>query len=163
MIHLWTDGCCLDNPGGAGGWAFVVEECGEICKEVNGGCAQSTNNIMEMVAVIEALKFMRDHMPNRGVFEIRCDSKYVVEGINSWMGGWKLNGWRRGKSGEVKNLPLWQELDRLVEPQQMQCRWIKGHQGARFNELAHTLAGNAAALEGDDLEVYDPAEQPLPS
>lgn len=143
MIRLWTDGCCLKNPGGGGGWAFVVEDGGEVIHTGFGSVAKSTNNQMEMRAVIEALRWS---MGMEGLFRVVSDSKYVVEGMNVWRHNWKRNGWRKtGLSPKlVRNADLWRELDVLAADRPIEFRWVKGHAGANFNEAADQLAGEAA-------------------
>lgn len=158
-VRIWTDGCCLVNPGGPGGWAFVVESGGPTIHEASGGEPSTTNNRMEMLAVIEALRWM----PASGRFEIVSDSTYVVKGASQWMRGWKRRGWRKkGLGGAlIKNADLWQTLDALVHglpaAVQVDFRWVKGHNNHEFNEHADLLAGQAAeaAREGP----RDPAEE----
>lgn len=158
-IRLWTDGCCLRNPGGAGGWAFVVESGGSAIHSASGGEASTTNNRMEMLAVIEALRWL----PTGGRFEIISDSKYVVNGATTWMHGWKRRNWRKkGLAGTpVKNADLWQTLDALVHrlPSAVVVKfsWIKGHNNHEFNEHADLLAGQAAEAVRDT--PADPAEE----
>jgi ribonuclease HI len=148
MIQVWTDGCCLKNPGGPGGWAFIVvdEQQQVVCKE-SGGEPCSTNNRMEMAAVIEGIKVALDLFPTDDI-EIVSDSLYVVKGSTVWLAGWKKRGWRRsagrGRTKPVKNEELWRQIDALLRPQ-VTLLWVKGHNGARFNELADFMAKEAAS------------------
>lgn len=144
MIEVFTDGCCMKNPGGVGGWGWVAVENGRVIEQDSGGHPKTSNNKMEMQAVIEALK----RFGGKEV-EIVSDSKYVIEGILNWMPKWKKNGWRR-KTGKKKmvpvaNLKLWKEMDSLREGRKVEFSWIKGHKGHKFNEMADYLAGAAAA------------------
>lgn len=143
MIRIWTDGCCLENPGGRGGWAFVVEQKGKVIHRASGGDAATTNNRMELMALIEALRWL-----GNGRADVWSDSKYVVDGAMRWMYGWKKRGWRRGgrrgRPQPVKNVDLWQEVDRLLSGSLVSLQWVKGHDGKRFNEEADQLASRAA-------------------
>lgn len=144
MTTLYTDGSCLVNPDGPGGWAVVVVRDGAVVEELSGRSDMTTNNIMEMTAAIEAIRFM----PAGEHFQVVSDSKYVIEGINTWMGSWQGNGWkfkngaRKGKA--IANLDLWQVLYTLVEPERMDFKWVRGHDGNAFNEKADKLAGREA-------------------
>lgn len=137
--NLYTDGSVLVNPDGPGGWAVIVERNGDKIAELSGYSPKTTNNIMEMTAVIEAIKFM----PAGERFQVISDSEYVVKGITQWMGKWATAGWRK-KGGAIKNLELWQELFTLVEPNRMAFKWVRGHDNNPFNELADELAGREA-------------------
>lgn len=117
----------------------MVEDDGEVEEVFSGGRPETTNNTMEMWAVLEALKLVR---PDSGV-EIISDSKYVVEGLNSWILKWKRNGWRRGPK-PVLNQQLWERLDANFNRDAVTLSWVKGHNGARFNEIADKLASHAA-------------------
>lgn len=154
MIRVWTDGCCLKNPGGPGGWAWVAERDGEYVDHDVGQADQTTNNVMELTAVIRALQ----SAPVSHNFEVISDSKYVVDGINSWVDGWKRRGWRRkgrgGKSLPVANEALWRKLDGLKQMKAeagriVVFRWVKGHDGQEFNEMADSLAEAAARGKGN--------------
>lgn len=149
MIHLWTDGCCLRNPGGPGGWAYlIVDEDEEIIGEAHGGERVSTNNRMELKAVIEALAFVEKWYPEDEVTVV-SDSLYVVKGVNEWRHKWKKNGWRLGKNGKgkpVKNFELWKQLDALAGEHVF--LWVKGHSGVELNEYADELALKGAQRHG---------------
>ena len=143
-LNLYTDGSCLVNPEGPGGWAVIVVRDGNVIEEHSGHDASTTNNIMEMTAAIEAIRLM----PAGEHFQVISDSKYLIEGVNSWMGSWQKNGWKfkngYRKGQEIKNLPLWQMLYTLVEPSRMKFKWVRGHDGDEFNEMADRLAGKEA-------------------
>lgn len=144
---IWTDGSCLRNPDGPGGWAVVVETEGTLVEVRSGGCLTTTNNIMEMQAVIEALKL--------GIAaEIVSDSQYVVKGITDWIHNWKRNKWRRkvrGGTAAVLNQGLWEEMDELIDREAVKVSWVKGHDGQQFNEMADRLANYAARMVADNF------------
>ena len=137
-IEIYTDGACSGNPG-AGGWGAVLLYR-EHKKEISGNEAQTTNNRMEMRAVIEALKIMKKE---DSLITIYTDSKYVMDGITKWILSWKKNGWRGSDKKPVKNIDLWQELDFEVSKHKIEWIWVRGHNGNRFNEMADELARNA--------------------
>ncbi len=138
-VQLYTDGACSRNPG-PGGWAFVLRDIptGRE-RECSGAEPMTTNNRMEMMAVIQGLSALK--RPCR--VELYSDSKYVLQGLESWMAGWKRNGWRR-RSGSgwepVKNAELWQQLDRLMGTHQITFHYIPGHTGHPENERCDELA-----------------------
>ena len=134
VLEIWTDGACKKNPG-VGGWgAWLV--WGKYTLELYGGSALTTNNQMELTAVIRALSAVKRPCP----IIIHLDSSYVKDGITRWIHGWKKNGWRTADKKPVKNGELWQELDRLVSQHQIDWRWVKGHAGDPGNEKADALA-----------------------
>ncbi len=137
IIHIYTDGACSGNPG-KGGWGAVLLYR-EHKKEISGFNAQTTNNQMELVAVIEALKIVKKNLE----IVIYTDSVYVKDGITKWIFNWKNNGWKTANKKPVKNLELWQELDLLVVNHQITWKWVKGHSGNKYNEIADQLAVNA--------------------
>lgn len=138
-IEIFTDGACSGNPG-AGGWGVILR-CGETEKELSGGEAQTTNNRMELTAVIEALKALKRECE----ITLYTDSRYVMDGVNEWMPNWKKNGWRTtNKKSAVKNLELWQELDNLLPKHKIKWVWVKGHNGHPENERVDKLARDAA-------------------
>lgn len=142
VLEIWTDGACKGNPG-VGGWgAFLV--WGEHRLELYDGERLTTNNQMELTAVISALTAVKRPCP----IIIHTDSSYVKDGITTWIHSWKQRGWKKGSKGEIKNLALWQELDRLASQHQIEWRWVKGHAGNPGNEKADQLAnlGVEAAL-----------------
>lgn len=134
MIEIYTDGACKGNPG-PGGWGAMLSS-GEHRKEIYGGEAVTTNNRMEMTAVIESLKLLK----NPSAVRIYTDSQYVQKGVNEWMAGWKARGWRTADKKPVKNVDLWQALEPLLALHQIEWRWVKGHSGNPGNERADELA-----------------------
>lgn len=133
-LEVWTDGACKQNPG-VGGWgAYLV--WGEHKLELYGGEKLTTNNQMELTAVISALSVLKRPCP----IIIHTDSTYVRDGITKWIRNWKRNGWRTADKKEVKNAELWQRLDELAERYEIEWRWVKGHNGDPGNEKADELA-----------------------
>lgn len=131
-VVLYTDGACSGNPG-PGGWGVVLSYKGHE-KELYGSEIETTNNRMELQAVIEGLKAIKRQMP----VEIYTDSKYVMDGAMQWMAGWKKKGWT--KKGGLKNADLWQQLDAELEKHSITWKWVKGHSGNEGNERADALA-----------------------
>ena len=138
-VYLYTDGACKGNPG-PGGWG-VLMRYGRHEKELFGGEAQTTNNRMELSAVIEGLAALT--RPCRVV--ICTDSQYVKNGMEKWIHGWKRNGWKTAAKQPVKNAELWQRLDELAAQQQIEWQWVRGHTGHPENERADELANRGAA------------------
>ncbi len=134
MVEIYTDGACKGNPG-VGGWGAILR-FGETEKELFGGVANTTNNRMEMTAVIEALRVL-SRSCDAVVF---TDSSYVQKGISEWIHGWKRNGWKTADKKPVKNADLWQTLDQLAAGHKIEWRWVKGHAGHPENERADQLA-----------------------
>ncbi len=142
LVEIFTDGGCRGNPG-LGGWGALL--CfGEKEKTLRGSEAATTNNRMELMAVIRALEAIKRPVPIR----ITTDSKYVKNGITDWIHNWKRNGWRTSARKPVKNTDLWQALDALVQQHNIEWAWIKGHSGHRGNELADELANMAMDEHG---------------
>ena len=137
VLEIYTDGACRGNPG-IGGWGAILKYDNKI-KEINGFSKETTNNIMELSAVIKALKEL-----NRSCdIIITTDSNYVKDGITKWIHNWKKNGWKTANKKPVKNKELWLELDNLVTQHQINWKWIKGHSGHPENERADQLANQA--------------------
>ncbi len=134
MIKIWTDGSCLGNPG-PGGWAFVATD-GKNTAERSGGEPDTTNNRMELMAVISALTAARKHAE----VEIHTDSQYVKNGMQSWMKNWKKNNWRTADKKPVKNQDLWMKLDELANNIKIHWVWVRGHNGEELNERCDELA-----------------------
>jgi len=134
VVEIYTDGACSGNPG-PGGWGALMRY-GAHEKEICGGEADTTNNRMEMMAVIEALKLLK----KRSSVHLYTDSKYVMQGITEWMDGWKAKGWKTASKKPVKNKDLWQEIDAIVQQHDVQFFWVKGHAGHPENERADELA-----------------------
>ena len=133
-IEIFTDGACKGNPG-RGGWGALMV-AGEREKELFGGEANTTNNRMELKAVIEALNALK--RPCEVV--VHTDSQYVQKGISEWIHGWKARGWKTAARAPVKNVDLWQALDAAQARHTIQWRWVRGHAGHAGNERADELA-----------------------
>lgn len=138
-VVIYTDGGCHGNPG-PGGWAAVIEHAGTTT-EISGAEAATTNNRMELRAVIEALRHLGPHRPP---VEVRTDSVYVRSGITEWIGNWKKRGWRTAAGKPVKNQELWRELDGLVD-EGVRFTWVQGHAGIDGNERCDQLVQDAIA------------------
>lgn len=138
MLKIWTDGSCLGNPG-PGGWAFIATN-GKDIAERNGGEKETTNNRMELTAVIKALSAAKKH----DELEIHTDSQYVKNGMEKWVKQWKNNNWKNAEKKPVKNKELWQQLDELAQTKNITWVWVKGHAGQEMNERCDELARNAA-------------------
>lgn len=136
-IDIYTDGACSGNPG-KGGWGAVLVY-GNKEKELSGGNPNTTNNRMELTAVIEALKALKEPCE----VKLTTDSKYVCDAVNQrWVYGWKKNGWKKSDKKPALNVDLWQELLPLLEIHNVQFIWVKGHNGHKYNERCDTLAVN---------------------
>jgi ribonuclease HI len=133
-VEIWTDGACKGNPG-PGGWGALLV-AGSHERELFGGEPTTTNNRMELTAVIEALRTL--NKPCRVVAHV--DSQYVMNGVTRWIAGWKRNGWRTSDKQPVKNQDLWQALDAELARHTVTWRWVKGHAGDPGNERADALA-----------------------
>lgn len=140
-VDIFTDGACRGNPG-PGGWGVLLRS-GAHEKEMWGGEADTTNNRMELLAVIRALETMKRPVSAR----VHSDSQYVLKGIGEWIHGWKRNGWKTADKKPVKNADLWQKLDALRERHRLEWIWVKGHAGHPENERADALANRGI----DDL------------
>ena len=135
VIH--TDGACRGNPG-PGGWGVVLRYNGNL-KKLKGYDPETTNNRMELTAVIEGLKALTRSCD----IDLHTDSKYVMHGITEWLNNWKRNGWKTAARKPVKNVDLWQQLDEEVARHRIDWNWVRGHSGIEDNEMADQLA-NAA-------------------
>ena len=140
MIKIYTDGSCLKNPGN-GGWAAIINNNGKIQK-ISGGEKNTTNNKMELLAAINALKKIKKDE----LVEIYTDSKYVKLGITEWINKWIKNNWKTSKKENVKNKELWLELYELNNSFSIKWMWIKAHSGNQLNEEVDFLAKKAAEL-----------------
>ena len=138
-VSLYTDGACKGNPG-KGGWG-VLMRYGSHEKELFGGEAHTTNNRMELTAIIQGLAALK--RPCAVV--IYTDSQYVKNGMEQWIHSWKKNGWKTASKQPVKNEDLWQQLDRLAAQHQIQWQWVRGHAGHTENERADALANQGVA------------------
>ena len=139
-VVIYADGACKGNPG-QGGWGALLR-FGSTEREVFGGEANTTNNRMELRAVIEALSLLTRECQ----VVVYTDSSYVQKGISTWIHGWKRNGWRTADKKPVKNDDLWRQLDALVAQHQIEFRWVKGHAGNEGNERADQLANRGVAV-----------------
>lgn len=134
-VEIFTDGACSGNPG-IGGWGVLLRHK-QNEKELSGGELETTNNRMELTAVIEALKALK----TRCNITLYTDSKYVMNGITEWLENWKSNGWKTShKKNGVKNIDLWQILDELIQQHEIRFVWVKGHAGHPENERVDSLA-----------------------
>ena len=140
MIKIYTDGSCLSNPG-KGGWAAIINVNGKI-KKISGNEENTTNNRMELMAPINALK----EMSSKDLIEIFTDSKYVKNGITEWINKWVLNNWKTSNKDDVKNKDLWIELYKLNQSLNIKWNWVKAHAGDTLNEEVDMLAKEAANL-----------------
>jgi ribonuclease HI len=138
-VVIYTDGGASPNPG-PGGWAAILA-FGERKKELKGGEIHSTNNRMELMAAISALEALKK--PCR--VDLHTDSQYLRNGITSWIGAWKRNGWKTADKSPVKNVDLWERLDAALGQHQIRWHWVKGHAGHDMNERADALVGEAIA------------------
>lgn len=138
-VLLFTDGACSGNPG-PGGWAYILQHPQTHTEKIESGCAeQTTNNRMELTAVIRGLQALS--RPSR--VELYADSQYVLNGLSDWMDGWKKRGWKTAGKKPVKNQDLWQELDALRSTHEISFHWVKGHDNHPENERCDTLAVEA--------------------
>ncbi len=133
-MDIYTDGACKGNPG-AGGWGVLLEYDGRT-RELYGGEAHTTNNRMELTAVIRALEALKRRCKAR----LHTDSQYVQQGISRWIHDWKKRGWRTADKKPVKNADLWRDLDELAGKHDIEWIWVRGHAGHRGNERADELA-----------------------
>ncbi len=133
-VEIFTDGACSGNPG-PGGWGAILRY-GDKTKEMSGGEADTTNNRMELTAAIQALYALKEPC----VVDLYTDSVYVKDGICGWIEGWKRNGWKTAAKKPVKNVELWQELERARNRHDVTWHWVKGHAGHPENERADELA-----------------------
>lgn len=136
-VEIFTDGACRGNPG-PGGWGAILRY-NEHEKHINGYEVLTTNNRMELTAVIKALETLKKPC----AIDLTTDSKYVREGITSWMLQWKKNGWKTSQKKPVKNVDLWQQLDTIAKKHDVTWHWVKGHSNHPENELADQLANRA--------------------
>lgn len=137
ILEIYTDGACKGNPG-IGGWG-VYMRYGKHEKSLKGADWETTNNRMELIAAIEALKAVKRAYP----IHLTTDSNYVKNGITDWLPKWKAKNWRTANNQPVKNVELWQALDALVQQHDIQWFWVKGHSGHPGNEMADSLANQA--------------------
>jgi len=137
-VTIYTDGACEGNPGPGGYGAIIEEDDGET-REISGGERRTTNNRMELKAVIQGLASLDE--PSR--VRIVTDSQYVAKGMTSWIHGWRRKGWKTASGAPVKNRELWEELDARARPHRVEWEWVRGHAGHPGNERADALAKEA--------------------
>ena len=140
VVDIWTDGACKGNPG-LGGWGALLRH-GDREKTICGGEADTTNNRMELMAVIEALRVLKRPCTVR----VHTDSQYVQKGMNEWLPGWKARGWRTADKKPVKNADLWQELEKQAAKHELSWLWVRGHAGDPGNERADQLANEGVEI-----------------
>ncbi len=143
QVEIYTDGACKGNPG-PGGWGALLRAPNGQERELHGGEPLTTNNRMELMAVIQALRALKKPCQ----IDLYLDSEYVRKGITEWIHGWRAKGWRTANKQPVKNVELWQDLDALVHQSGHQIRWhwVKGHAGHVDNERADALANKGVPL-----------------
>ena len=141
-IIIYTDGACKGNPG-EGGWGDNIE-LNSVSKKIYGYEENTTNNRMEITAAIEAL----NELDVKSDVLLYTDSKYLMEGINSWIKNWKLNNWKTSAKKDVKNVDLWKKIDELNSLHNVEWKWVKGHSGDFGNEMADNLANLAIVKKG---------------
>ena len=146
-IKIYTDGACVGNPG-PGGWAAIILlENGK--KEIFGGEKLTTNNRMELTAAIKALEYFtkqEEKQPSKKHIRIFTDSTYVKEGITVWINSWEKNNWKTSYKKNVKNVDLWKKLKELIQSNQVEWNWVKGHSDDPMNDLADKLAKEATPI-----------------
>ena len=135
MIAIYTDGACSGNPG-MGGWGVVIIQNNNDITFLNGGEKNTTNNRMELLAAINAILYFKEESD----LEIFTDSKYLKDGIESWIHKWKINGWKTASKKQVKNKDLWFKLDSEIKRHKIKWNWVKGHANNQYNEKADLLA-----------------------
>lgn len=134
LVRIYADGACRGNPG-PGGWGALIQ-IGALQRELNGGEPHTTNNRMELTAVIRALESLAQH----STVEVYTDSQYVQKGITEWLPNWKRRGWRTADKQPVKNAELWQQLEARAGAHKVSWHWVRGHAGHAGNERADALA-----------------------
>jgi ribonuclease HI len=147
-VDLFTDGACSGNPG-PGGWGALLRY-GEHEREASGGAPQTTNNRMELSAVIEGLRLLKSPC----AVTVHTDSRYVMDGVTKYIHNWKRNGWKTADKKPVKNVDLWEQLDAEMKPHRLEWIWVKGHAGHPENERVDELARLAI--------VRDASPEPAP-
>jgi ribonuclease HI len=133
-IEIYTDGACSGNPG-PGGWGAILKWNGHE-KELSGGEEETTNNRMEMTAVVKGLEALKKPSD----VTLYTDSKYVLQGATEWLEGWKARGWKGANKKPVKNQDLWEQIDSAIQTHNVKFVWVKGHSGHEFNERVDKLA-----------------------
>jgi ribonuclease HI len=142
VVRIYTDGACKGNPG-PGGWGALLRS-GTNERELYGGDPATTNNRMELTAVIRALEALK----RSSEVEVYTDSEYVMKGITEWLAGWKRRGWKTADRKPVKNADLWRELEALAHKHEVRWHWVRGHAGHPENERADALANRGVPSPG---------------
>jgi ribonuclease HI len=150
FVVVYTDGACRGNPG-PGGWGALLSYNG-VTKELYGGEPETTNNRMELMAVICALEALTKPCN----VQINSDSKYVLLGITEWLDNWKKRGWKTANKSAVKNEDLWRRLDAAKTPHKIEWKWVKGHSGDIGNERADELANMGIDMQGNQTSQNSP-------
>ena len=148
-VDVYTDGSCIGNPG-TGGWAFVVVEREETDRQ-SGSAPDTTNQRMELIAALKALRSLEDGVS----VNLFTDSKYLCDGMRSWITNWKRNGWTRPRLGPPQNLDLWKQLDEQNQRMNVAWHWLKAHNGNFYNEVVDQIAQKEArnlVSQGEELE-----------
>lgn len=158
MLVIYTDGGCLGNPG-PGGWAFAAYEDGHLVHSSSGGDKETTNNKMELSAVINAIQYALDR--NETIIEIFTDSQYVKNGITTWISGWKRKGWTTASGTPVKNREYWEVLDKLNGAIKINWSWVKGHAGVEGNELCDSLVRKQSVRFQSGEDEFEEEEETL--
>lgn len=153
-VTIYTDGACSGNPG-PGGWGAILQWRGKE-KTLTGAAAHTTNNIMELTAVVRALEALKRPME----VILVTDSRYLIDGITRWLERWKRNGWRTADKRPVKNEQLWRRLDELTRCHKVEWRWVKGHSGHQENERVDKLARAALTRGATTFSSNDEAVKP---
>lgn len=148
VLEIYTDGGCTGNPG-PGGWAAVIIAPDHEPCEISGGETSTTNNRMELTAVINALDMVSRKFPRRRFIRMISDSQYVQRGFNEWMGKWIARGWKTAAGKPVKNRDLWMKLERTGRELRIDWRWIRGHAGNMWNERCDELVARERAVFGN--------------
>lgn len=150
-MDIYTDGACKNNPG-KGGWAFIMVNNSGVVLKRSAHVVQTTNNRMELCAVLEAIKYLEtvNGFSNGDTYNVFVDSKYVYDGVTSWMTQWKKRDWKTSNNKQVLNLDLWKELDYFSTQYKnnLKWNWVKAHAGNVYNEIVDKLASDAAE-QGD--------------
>lgn len=146
-VEIYTDGACTGNPGKGGFGAVLIYNGNE--KRISSGFRKTTNNRMELMAAIEALKLLKEEC----VVDLYSDSKYLTDAINkNWLSSWQKNGWKKADKKPVLNRDLWEQLTALLEKHSVSFIWVKGHDGNEYNEICDSMAVKAYTESADNID-----------